>query len=106
MAPVPSIPLPEQLPVAQARIAQLEQALQQALWKIQQLEKVLYGASSDRLAEPEVISREQGLLNMFPAPAEPPATQEVVLPESKEEPAPRKPAERRWGVANPQAPAG
>jgi len=92
MAPGPSSPLPEQLPAAHALITKLQSDLQQAHWKIQQLEKKLYGASSDRIPAQEVTSKEQGLLTIFPEPGAPPATQNVVLPESKEEPAPKRPA--------------
>src|SRR5258705_335850 len=53
--------------------------LQQALWQIKQLKKELYGPSSERQAQ-DNLSNEQALLSLFPAPAQPPATAEVVLP--------------------------
>jgi hypothetical protein len=96
MAPGPSNPLPEQLPQAHAPIEKLQSDLQQAHWQIQQLERKLYGASADRVPEPQEPSQEQGLLSVFPAPAEPPATQDIVLPESKSETTPKRP------VRNPQ----
>lgn len=96
MAPGRSSPLPEQLPQAHALIEKLESDLQQANWKIQQLERKLYGASADRIPEPEAHRQEQRLLSVFPEPAAPPATQDIVLPETKGEATPKRP------VRNPQ----
>src|ERR1043165_7112431 len=53
--------------------------LQQALWQIKQLKKELYGPSSERQAQ-DNLSNEQALFSLFPAPAQPAATAEVVLP--------------------------
>ena len=65
--------------------------LQQAQWRIAQLEKELYGPTSERRVD-ENCSREQILLSLFPAPAEPPAAQQVLLrlDEKKSEPRPRR----------------
>jgi transposase len=64
--------------------------VQQLRWRVSQLEKELYGPSSERQAD-ERLSKEQILLSLFPAPAEPAATQEVLLPaEEKSEPRPRR----------------
>src|SRR5258705_3228320 len=53
--------------------------LQQALWQIKQLKKEPYGPSSERQAQ-DNLSNERALLSLFRAPAQPPATAEVVLP--------------------------
>ena len=65
--------LPQNLPEAHALIQQLQ-------WQINQLKKQLFGPSSDRAPLPESYSAEQPLLEVFPPPAEPPATQDVVVP--------------------------
>src|SRR6266511_2829215 len=73
---------------AQPHLTSLEQArgvvveqfqkIQQLLWRVQQLEKQLYGPSSERqLAGP--FSKEQILLSLFPAPLEAPAVQSVLV---------------------------
>jgi len=80
--------LPETLPAAHAMIQQLQ-------WRVSQLEKQLYGPSSDRVLTSETFSKEQILLSLFPPPAEPPAVSEVSvagLPASAEQITPRKPA--------------
>lgn len=73
--------LPEITSVEQARglVSSLHRQLQQALWRVAQLEKELYGPSSERRVE-EHLSQEQVLLSLFPAPAQPAAVQEVLLP--------------------------
>jgi transposase len=79
---IQSVPPPAELhSLEQARgvVSSLLADLQQAHWRIQQLEKELYGPSSERRTE-SAFSKEQILLSLFPAPAEPPATQEVLLP--------------------------
>jgi len=65
--------------------------LQQAHWRIAQLEKELYGPTSERRVDAN-YSREQILMSLFPAPAEPPATQQVLLKldEKKSESRPRR----------------
>lgn len=77
--------LPNSLSAAHALIQELH-------WQVQQLKKQLYGPSAERAPLPENYSKEQILLNMFPAPAEPPATENVVLPENPaSEPTPARP---------------
>lgn len=84
---------PEITSVEQARqiVATLTDKLQQALWRIEQLEKQIYGPSSERQVD-ENLSKEQILLGLFPAPTEPAATQQVLLParEGHGEPRPRR----------------
>ena len=72
---------PEVSSLEQARgvINSLFGELQQALWEIKQLKKELYGPSSERQVQ-DNLSNEQALFSLFPAPAEPAATAEVVLP--------------------------
>jgi len=80
--------LPETLPAAHAMIQQLQ-------WRVSQLEKQLFGPTSDRALSTETLSKEQILLSLFPPPAEPPATAEVVvegLPASLDQVRPRQPA--------------
>lgn len=84
--------LPEITSLDQARgvVTSLFEQLQQALWRVQQLEKQLYGPSSERQLD-ERFSKEQILLSLFPAPAEPAATQDVLLPaQEKSEPRRRR----------------
>lgn len=66
------------------------QLIQELVWRVQQLEKQLYGPSSERQPV-SPISKEQILLSLFPA-ASPAATQQVLLhPDRKaEEPRPRR----------------
>lgn len=90
--------LPELTSLEQARAVagSLFDQLQQALWRVGQLEKELYGTSSERQAGSR-LSKEQILLSLFPPPAEPAATQQVLLPaETREAPARpvRQPAAR------------
>lgn len=79
-----NIPLPATLPDAHALIQQLA-------WQIEQLKKQLFGTSSERCVD-ENFSKEQILMSLFPTPAEPAATQEVLLPaeDKKSEPRPRR----------------
>lgn len=74
--------LPGTLPAAHDAILALRSELQQARWQIEQFKRTLYGPSSERVVDPE-FSKEQVLLSLFPPPAEPPATDNVVLPEGK-----------------------
>jgi transposase len=73
--------LPELTSVEQARgvVTSLFHQLQQALWRVAQLEKQLYGPSSERRVD-ERLSKEQVLLSLFPPPAEPAAVQQVLVP--------------------------
>ena len=75
---VAEISLPPTLPEAHALIGSLQEQLQQALWRVRQLEKELFGPSSERhCAEP--FSKEQILFSLFPPPAAPAATQQVLV---------------------------
>lgn len=73
-----AICLPATLPDAHALITSLHQQLQQSLWRVSQLEKELLGPSSERQVD-ENFSKEQILLSLFGPPAQPPATQQVLL---------------------------
>ena len=82
-----TLSLPSTLSEAHALIEQLH-------WRVSQLQKELYGESSERQAS-ETLSKEQILLSLFPA-AQPAATQEVLLPAQTEKSEPR---ERRQPAA-------
>ena len=79
-----TLALPATLPEAHALIEQLH-------WQVTQLKQELYGPSAERQTESN-LSKEQILLSLFPAPAQPVATQEVLLPPTTEraEPRPRR----------------
>ena len=66
------------------------QLIQELFWRVQQLEKQLYGPSSERQPIRQ-FSKEQILLSLFPA-ASPAATQQVLLRADRtaEEPRPRR----------------
>jgi transposase len=85
--------LPEISSVEQARgvVVSLFNELQQARWRVAQLEKQLFGNSSERQVE-STLSKEQVLLSLFPEPAQPAATQQVLsLPrEERTEARPRR----------------
>jgi transposase len=84
--------LPEITSVDQARgvVTSLFNELQQARWRVAQLEKQLYGASSERRVE-ENLSKEQTLFSLFPR-VQPAAVQQVLAPtqESNREPRTRR----------------
>ena len=84
--------LPEITSMEQARgvVTSLFDQLRQALWRVAQLEKQLYGPSSERQVD-ERLSKEQILLSLFP-PAEPAAVQQVLVPvkDSSSEPRVRR----------------
>jgi len=86
--------LPEITSIEQARgvVTSLFNELQQARWRVAQLEKQLYGPSSERNAQESHLSKEQILFSLFPAAAEPPATQDVLVPanEAKAQRGPRR----------------
>jgi len=65
--------------------------IQQLQWRVDQLQKELYGPSSERKTD-ERLSREQIFLSLFPAPAQPAATQQVLvaLEPNTTEPRPRR----------------
>jgi transposase len=73
--------LPELSSLEQARsvVSSLFEELRQARWRVTQLEQQLYGPSSERNTQ-ENLSKEQLLISLFPAPAQPAATAEVILP--------------------------
>lgn len=81
--------LPEMTSLEEARgvVALMFTQLQQALWRVSQLEKQLYGASSERQTM-GTFSKEQILLTLFPQTVAP-ATSEVVLPVTPEQCEPR-----------------
>ena len=83
--------LPATLPDAHALIAEQFQKIQQLLWEVGQLEKQLFGPTSERRVD-ETLSKEQILLSLFPAPIQPPATRQVLLhlQEKKSEPRVRR----------------
>ena len=65
--------LPSTLEEAHAMIEQLQ-------WRVGQLEKQIYGPTSDRApATEENLSKEQILMALFPPPAELPAASEVAV---------------------------
>jgi transposase len=74
--------MPASLSDAHALITQLQ-------WRIQQLEKQLFGPSAERALQSEILSKEQILLALFPPAAQPPATADVTWPANEEKPAPR-----------------
>jgi transposase len=88
-----TLTLPELTSLEQARgvLTAWHHQLQQALWRVAQLEKALYGPSSERQVS-ETLSKEQILLTLFPPPAQPSATQDVLLPATaaKAPPRPRR----------------
>jgi transposase len=75
--------LPEINSVEQARgiVSSLHQQLQQALWRVSQLEKALYGVSSERQTG-STLSKEQILLSLF-GESQPASTDNVVVPEDE-----------------------
>lgn len=83
-----TLTVPEINSIDQARgvVSSLFNELQQALWRVAQLEKQLFGPSSERQID-QRLSKEQILLSLFPQPSQPAPTQQVLLPatESKSE---------------------
>ena len=63
------------------------QLIEQLQWRVVQLEKELFGPSSERKAD-ERLSKEQILLSLFP-PAQPVATQQVLVPAEQKDTVPR-----------------
>jgi len=84
--------LPEITSLEQARdvVADQFHKIQKLLWEVAQLRKQLHGPSSERQID-ERFSKEQILLSLFP-PAQPVATQQVLLPPN---PVPSEPRPRR-----------
>jgi len=83
MSAATTVPEVASLDQARTLIAEQFQTIQQLNWQVGQLKKELFGASSERQAQGS-LSKEQILLSLFPAPAQPAATQEVVLPPAGE----------------------
>jgi len=79
MSVATTIPQVASLDQARALIAEQFQTIQQLHWQVSQLKKQLFGPSSERHTA-ETLSKEQILLSLFGAPAEPSATAGVVLP--------------------------
>jgi transposase len=94
----PSAPKPASLQEAHELIAQLSQQLHQAQWQVAQYKKQLFGPKADKVPAQERLSKEQMLLSMFPPVSEPPATQDVALPEA----APSQVPEPKRAPRNPQ----
>jgi transposase len=88
------------LAASQDTVQEMKGRLQQAEWHIRELRRTLYGPASERVAQ-SGLSTEQALLALFPPPAEPPATADVVLPEAPAQPAAPVPAP----VRTPRQPA-
>lgn len=88
--------LPPTLVEAHALIEQLQ-------WRVGQLEKQLFGPTSDRAPSTEEnLSKEQILMSLFPPPAEPPATSEVAVEGDGTQPEKEK-APRRRQMRTPAA---
>ena len=87
--------LPQTLEQAHAVIEQLQ-------WRIAQLEKQVYGPTSDRALATENLSKEQILLSLFPSPAEEPAASQVAVPEATGQTEVEK-AQRRRQMHTPAA---
>jgi transposase len=83
-----TVPEVASLDQARALIARQVETIQQLNWQLTQLKKQLFGPSSERQAQ-STLSKEQILLSLFPAPAQPAATQEVVWPPTQEKAEPR-----------------
>lgn len=81
--------LPADPAAAQDLLTHLADENKQLRWRVEHLEKQLYGPSSEQ--SHSVFSQEQALLSLFPAPPEPPATQGVVIPELPPASAPARP---------------
>lgn len=88
--------LPPTLEEAHALIEQLQ-------WRVGQLEKQLYGPTSDRApSTQENLSKEQILMSLFPPPAEAPAASQVAIDEDLP-PTEKETAGRRRQMRTPAA---
>ena len=86
-------PKPASLEEAYRVITQLFERVQLAEWQIAQLKKQYFGPSADKVATAqENLSTEQGLLDVLAEPSTPPATADVVLPETPAKSASKRPA--------------
>ena len=86
MSPQATPILPADLPAAQELISRLADENTQLRWRVHQLEKELFGPSSEKAGS--VFSKEQVLLNLFPKPPEPPATTTAVVDDAPASPRP------------------
>jgi len=68
---------------ARVLVEQQFQTIQQLTWQLNQFKQQLFGRSSERQTG-EHLSKEQILMSLFPAPAQPAATTEVVVPPTAE----------------------
>lgn len=84
-----TVPEVDSLEQARVVIEEQHQAIQQLNWQLNQFKKQLFGPSSERQTEGN-LSKEQILFSLFPAPSQPAATQEVLLPPAEER-APERP---------------
>jgi len=83
MSAATTVPEVGSLEQARAVIEEQFHAIEQLNWRVNQLEKQLFGVSSERKTEGH-LSKEQILFSLFPAPAQPAATQPVLLPPVQE----------------------
>src|SRR5262245_46422255 len=83
MSVAPTLPEVGSLEQARDVIANQFATIQQLNWQLNQLKKQLFGPSSERQPESN-LSKEQILLSLFAAPAQPAATQQVLVLESNE----------------------
>lgn len=84
-----TVPEVDSLEQARVVIEEQHQTIQQLNWQLNQFKKQLFGPSSERQTEGN-LSKEQILFSLFPAPSQPAATQEVLLPPAEER-APERP---------------
>jgi len=61
-----------------ATLESAHQLIEQLQWRVAQLEKELFGPSAERQKD-ERLSKEQILMSLFPPPAQPAATQQVLV---------------------------
>src|SRR5258705_12775075 len=78
-----TVPEVDSLEQARVVIGEQHQTIQQLNWQLNQFKKQLFGPSSERQTEGN-LSKEQILFSLFPAPPQPAATQEVLLPPVEE----------------------
>lgn len=78
MSTASTVPEVASLEQARSLIAQQFQTIQQLNWQVTQLKKELFGPSSERTTE-GTLSKEQILLSLFPAPAQPAAAADPVV---------------------------
>ena len=83
MSAATTVPEVGSLEQARAVIEEQFHAIEQLNWRVNQLEKQIFGVSSERKTEGH-LSKEQILFSLFPAPAQPAATQPVLLPPVQE----------------------